>query len=71
MARIVTENGRTFLRDDWGIEDVHAQVDCMDKPAITDEQALQVLELCVEGFDAYIGINWEVIEQAIEQIMGW
>lgn len=56
MAHVTTENGVTYLRDDWHIEDVQ-----VGNEWITDEQAIDVLEHVARNHDSEVGINWEVI----------
>ncbi len=41
----------------WHIEDVQSQ-----DPALTDDEARQVLQLIKHKHDANIGVNWEVID---------
>lgn len=65
MAHIVKENGVTILRDDWYVEDVQ---DIDDD--LTREEAEKVLHLAAETFNAEIGINWEVIENCINEVKG-
>lgn len=40
----------------WSIEDVK-----QERPDLTDEQCMEVLEQCEHKHDAEIGINWDVI----------
>ena len=71
MAHIATDaQGNKYIADDWGIEDIQsvAQQNLGLKP-LTDAQVEAVMDLIVESFDANIGINWEVIENAIEEVM--
>lgn len=69
MAHIVKENGVTILRDDWYVEDVLEVAEHMEV-RLTDKQAEKVLVLAADSFDANIGINWEVIENCIEEVKG-
>lgn len=50
----------------WGIEDVKSL-----RPTLTDEQCMEVLQLCKAKHDACIGINWEVIEIWIDHLFGY
>lgn len=68
MAHIVIENGRTILRDDWHIEDV-VEVASHMEVELTDEQAERVLHLAADAFDANEGINWNVIENCIDDCL--
>jgi len=68
MAHIVIENGETFLRDDWGVEDVRNVIEYNDIEGtqdFTDEDCVRVLELVADMADANIGISWAVLECAI------
>lgn len=47
----------------WHIDDV-LQVD----DTLTESQARQVLYLLKHNHDASVGINWDVIEQTIEEV---
>ena len=69
MAHIEMKDGKPVLVDEWGIEDVMSVADCMEVD-ITEEQAIQVLDIVVESFDANYGIKWHDFEVAIESIMG-
>jgi hypothetical protein len=71
MAHLVTENGKTFIRDEWSEEDIQSVAECdlgLEKP-LTEKQVYRTMELVVESFDANIGIDWEVIAMAIEQAL--
>lgn len=63
MATVVVENGITLLRCDWHIEDVQS----LDE-SLTDEQCIQVLEIVAETHDANLGVNWDVIQCAIDEL---
>jgi hypothetical protein len=67
MAHLVTENGKTFIRDDWGTEDIQSVAECNFEILLTDEQILQVMDKVVEGFDCNIGISWDTISAAIKE----
>jgi hypothetical protein len=69
MAHLVTENGKTFIRDEWHEEDIQNVADCNYDVALMPDQVQAVMELIVESFDANIGIDWEVIGSAIDQIL--
>jgi len=69
MAHIEMRDGKPVLVDEWGIADVMSVADCMEVN-ITEEQAIQVLDIIVEAFDANLGIKWHDFENAIESIRG-
>lgn len=69
MAHIVIENGETFLRSGWSVEDVRSIIDYNEIEGaenFTDEDCIAVLHIVSRSHDANVGINWEVIECAID-----
>lgn len=71
MAHIAKDkHGNKYIADDWSIEDIQSVADCMELPELTPDQVEAVMDVVVESFDANIGVNWEVIEFAIEQVLG-
>lgn len=50
----------------WTIEDVLFQAEQLDTE-ITDDQAIEILEIIKDEFDAENGITWFVIENAIKE----
>ena len=70
MAHIAADaQGNKYIADDWCIEDIQSVAENMNLPYLLPEQVEAVMDLIVESFDANIGINWEVIENAIEEVM--
>lgn len=70
MARIHTlEDGTQIIRDDWGFDDIQSVADCEHDTELTPEQVKKVMDIVVEGFDCNVGINWEVISMAVEQVL--
>lgn len=63
MTKVVHEDGVSVLRSDWHPEDI-LSVD----PSLSEEQVLDVMQLIARTHDANIGINWMVIEHAIQHI---
>ena len=47
----------------WNIEDVQS----LD-PNISDDQAIEVLELALDNHDANVGVNWDVLEFWMSQV---
>ena len=47
----------------WNIEDVQSL-----EPGMSDELALEVLELALDNHDANVGINWSVLEFWISHV---
>ena len=69
MAHLVKENGKLIIRDEWHEEDIQGVAEDDHDTTLTPEQMQKVMELIVKSFDANIGIDWEVIGSAIEQII--
>lgn len=69
MAKLVTENGKLIIRDEWHEFDIQCVAEDNHDTTLTPEQMKKVMELIVESFDANIGIDWDVIDSAIEQIL--
>lgn len=63
MAQVIYVDGAPILRSDWHVEDITSQDE-----DLTDEQVIKVMELIARTHDANIGINWEVIDCAIDQV---
>jgi hypothetical protein len=58
-----TETGIWYLTDDWHVEDIlHI------RPDLTEDEALRVLEVLADDFDANNGINWDVIQYTADSI---
>jgi len=71
MAHIFTnENGAIELHDVWGCDDIQSVQSSRDEPLLNDEQCKKVIELLAYTFDANEGINWLVVENAIDTILG-
>lgn len=51
----------------FGVEDILATASVNLKIELTDEEALEVLEMMEHGYDASIGMDWDVIEVYIRQ----
>ena len=49
---------------EWSSEDVLHQAE-QDKVELTEEQAIEILEILEHKHDATIGINWDVISTVI------
>lgn len=67
MARIQQlENGRKIIIDEWGEDDIQSVADTNFEMDLTPAQISRVMDIIVEGYDANIGINWDVIDSAID-----
>ena len=72
MARMIFENNKWHLRDDWYIDDVRLTIDCEnleDADDFTDADCARVLEVVITEYDAAVGINWDSMRDAIETIV--
>lgn len=67
MTRVIYEDNVPVLRSDWYIEDIMAQAEEMDI-ALTKAEAISVMVFIAHTHDACIGINWDVIEEAIYNV---
>jgi DNA gyrase/topoisomerase IV subunit B len=66
MATLIREGGQWVIRSDWDEDDVRGQTD----EDLTDEQVEKIMRLIVDTHDACIGINWDVIDSAIDEVLG-
>jgi hypothetical protein len=69
MSRVITENGITFLRDEWSVDDVRGLIEDNEIEGaenFTDEDCIAVLHIIDRSHDANVGINWEVIGCAVD-----
>jgi len=57
------QEGKAFANI-WTIGDVKILA-----PDLTDDEAMAILELVEDNFDANIGINWDVIQHAIDMFI--
>ena len=67
MAKIITENGHTFIRDEWWAQDILDQAE-LDEESLTKKQVILVMDYLVETYDANDGINFETVSDAISTI---
>jgi len=70
MAHMVETHDGWVLRDDWDIYDVQARLEDYWGFELTDAECTKVLKLVAKAFDANIGINWDAIDAAIENLYG-
>ena len=66
IKEIATEefyNQETQIANVWSIEDVKC-----DRPDLTDEECLDVLQVVLDEHDANIGINWTVLQYYEEKL---
>ena len=62
MAKFDTED-ETGISIRWTIDDVRTQCSALD-----DDEAMEVLSYIERHHDATIGVNWDVIDSAIEHL---
>ncbi len=70
MSRFLKDiDGEWVVRSDWHVDDV---IGCgIDNGvALSDDEAMEVMQMIARGFDANLGINWEVIEAYIDMFDG-
>lgn len=68
MARVIKENGVLILRDDWDEDDIRSVAECSDIE-LTDGMVEEVMHLLAKQYDTNDGLNWEIVEQAIDQVI--
>ena len=65
MATLIRENNQWVIRSDWDEDDIRSQTN----EDLTDEQIEKIMQLIVRSHDACIGINWNVIDCAIDEVL--
>lgn len=66
MARLIQGNDDEWvLRDEWSIDDVRA-CGVAGADEFDDNDCLNVLRIAETSWDAGIGINWDVIQNAAQ-----
>lgn len=68
MAQMIETHDGWVLRDDWSVGDIQSVAECMDLE-ITDGMAHDVMHMLALNYDANVGINWEIVEEAIEEVV--
>ena len=69
MARLIETHDGWVLRDEWTADDVQSVAECMEIE-LTEGMAHDVMHVLALNYDANIGINWEIVEDAIEEVVG-
>lgn len=69
MAKLITENGKLIIRDEWHEEDIQHVAEYNFNITLTPEQTQRAMEILVKSFDASIGISWDTIYWSINQIL--
>lgn len=70
MAQVIQgHDDEWVLRDEWSIDDVRSRTDHDDADfpiKLDDEDCINILRIMADQHDANTGINWEVMDSAIE-----
>ena len=68
MARLIKTEKQWVIRDEWSEDDITDQCEQIGEELTLDETR-QVLEIIVKSHDAEIGINWNSINSAIDEVL--
>ena len=68
MARLVDTHDGLVLRDDWSADDINSVAECMEVE-LTEGMVTEVLVYLADTYDLSIGLNWGVVEDAIQHIV--
>lgn len=55
----------------WTVDDVYARAHETGMGELTEDEAIEVLYRCKDGYDASIGINWDVLDVYIEDVINY
>ncbi len=61
----IEEIERTHISHIWSVEDVQSAADDLGY-TLTEDQSIEVLALVESDIDCTVGINWDVINAAVE-----
>ena len=62
------QTGEWEIVDRWTEEDIRHQAEFACGIDLTPDQTYEILKLIAKTHDANIGINWDVIDNAIQQL---
>jgi len=68
MARLIKTEKQWVIRDEWCEDDITDQCEQIGEE-LTLEETRKVLEIIVKSHDAEIGINWNSINSAIDEVL--
>jgi len=68
MARLIKTEKQWVIRDEWCEDDITDQCEQIGEELTLDETR-KVLEIIVKSHDAEIGINWNSINSAIDEVL--
>jgi hypothetical protein len=68
MAQVIQgHDDEWVLRDEWTIDDVRSRIDYDELGIrVDDDDCINILKIMADQHDANIGINWDVMDAAIE-----
>jgi hypothetical protein len=68
MKLIKNETGEWEIVERWTEADIRHQAEYSFGIELTSDQSYEILKLVMKSHDANIGINWDVIDNAIQQL---
>ena len=66
MSKLVKRNGTLVIEDLWYPDDIRERAEAMGHSDLTMDQIESIMERICDDFDANYGINWDVIDSAVE-----
>jgi len=67
MATLVMKEGeQPYIEDLWYPDDIRERAEAMGHSDLTMDQIESIMERICDDFDANYGINWDVIDSAVE-----
>ena len=66
MSKLVKRNGTLVIEDLWYPDDIRERAEAMGHFDLTMDQIESIMERICDDFDANYGINWDVIDSAID-----
>jgi hypothetical protein len=64
-AREILKAHGFFVDNLWHVDDIHFICEQRQLPAITDDEAMQVLTIANTQFDGETGLSWPQLERAL------
>jgi hypothetical protein len=68
MKLIKNETGEWEIVERWTEADIRHQAEYSFGIELTSDQSYEILKLVMKSHDANIGVNWDVIDNAIQQL---
>ena len=63
MAKLIIENGRPVLRDDWNFEAFQMRANFLNLP-LSNDQIVEAMKEVAQCSEDGAFVNWETIDQA-------